>query len=685
MKLNTVNVSLVTSVSKPTHNSTGSDFAPGNPWDSSTDVTEADWNVSRDLLVRGRVTGWFTNSNPSGRARDDSDPTNVLPADRWVMPTDWALLQGGSCGYECRPEYDYMFAPNNTKGIALSTPTGQGSATLVTTTVAGSTTTVLKVADASQLPVGQVIKVGAGTSTYTVIAKAGNSITISSALAAAPAAGTTISVLSGVPFEGPYSMIDIPGLAPVFGGAALSDLDPGNIKDTILGDGVLDWWDAPMPPAPVTIDINGAGFIKQVRKQDVYYIGGANAAGQIFPNAYYYTDIPESPWLPANVAGGGFDWNTWGLDGPGGLGQGAYEYWTAVYVGKNRNGSPGQVISTKLAAELANAVSVYGDSTIARRLVVFSDNHGEFMVIANGDANLTFDECETNLYAGGHHCSMGDVVGVSTISATADYPDFRGKHFPVSTNTATVNWTWGGYKEVTVEDGETQQFKYIVLHALDRDGFCQNENANGRISLHPVLGEQVDWLIDSDEGGRFIDAAHLGTIAVTNQSATTYTYSTAETAHGHKTFPPINDQTVECQTWVKLSNSLLGRTNVFIIAHEPADEGKLGFDRIVDFTDEITYTLNFRWSLITWAGADGISPTDALSGTGANDGGTNILSEVTAVYGWQQQSQSWLSFFPDGVGVPGANDLTGLEEGAAYWIAIKGPNSITWTVVTDVN
>ena len=116
-----------------------------------------------------------------------------------------------------------------------------------------------------------------------------------------------------------------------------------------------------------------------------------------------------------------------------------------------------------------------------------------------------------------------------------------------------------------------------------------------------------------------------------------------------------------------------------------ADEGKLGFDRIVDFTDEITYTLNFRWSLITWAGADGISPTDALSGTGANDGGTNILSEVTAVYGWQQQSQSWLSFFPDGVGVPGANDLTGLEEGAAYWIAIKGPNSITWTVVTDVN
>ncbi len=162
MKINTVNVSLVTSVEKPYHNATDSDFAPGNPWDASTDVTDTDWNVSKDLLVRGRVTGWFLNSNPSGRARDDSDPTNVLPADRWVMPDDWALLQGGSCGYDCRPEYDYMFAPNNTKGIALTSPTGE-SQTQVTTTVAGSTTSVLKVASAAQLPVGQTIRIGSST------------------------------------------------------------------------------------------------------------------------------------------------------------------------------------------------------------------------------------------------------------------------------------------------------------------------------------------------------------------------------------------------------------------------------------------------------------------------------------------------------------------------------------------
>jgi hypothetical protein len=689
MKLNQVNVSLVTAVTKGAlHNATNADFTPGNPWDASTDVTEADWNVSADLLVRGRLSGWFTNSNPSGRPRDDSDPNNVLPADRWVMPDDWARLQGGACGFDCRPEYDYMFAPNNTKGIALVNPEGTAN-TQVAQVAAGASTTVIPLTSASQAPAGATVIIGtsAATGTRVVVSRTGNVITVA-ALAAAPAAGTPVFLVGGTPFEGPISLLDIPGLAGAGrGGAALSDFDPGNIRDTMHGDLVLDWYDAPMPPTPVWVDINGAGFIKQVLKQDVYYLGTANsAATQTYPNPYYITDIPESPWLPAQVAGGGFLWDTWGLDGPGGGGQGVYRYWRATYIGTNPAGSAGQVISTALAAELAFARTTYVDNTIARRLTVFSDNHGEFMVIANGDANLTYDDCDVNLYSGKPHCAQGDVVGVSTISATADYPDFRGKHFPVSTNTATVNWTWGGYKEITVEDGETEQFKYIVIHILDRDAACQGlVTTTGRVSLHPVLGETIEWLIDSDEGGRFVDAAANKSIAVTNEDADTTTYTTAltETQLGHKKFPTLHDSAVECQSWVRVSNSLLGRTNVFVIANDP--EGDIGFDVILDFTDTITYTLNFRWSLITWAGADGISPSDALSGTGANAGGTNILSEVTAVYGWQQASQTWLSFFPDGVGIPGVNDLTALQEGDAYWIAIRGPNSITWTVVTDVN
>ncbi|MDZ7727566.1 MAG: hypothetical protein U5Q44_04845 [Dehalococcoidia bacterium] len=96
-------------------------------------------------------------------------------------------------------------------------------------------------------------------------------------------------------------------------------------------------------------------------------------------------------------------------------------------------------------------------------------------------------------------------------------------------------------------------------------------------------------------------------------------------------FEPLGEGD-ECQAWVKISNSLLGVTNVLTIAHD--DEGDIGFDNIIDFQDEHEYTLNFRWSLVTWMGADGISPADAIGGTGENEGGDDISDQVTAIYGW---------------------------------------------------
>ena len=172
MKINTINVSLVTQVSKPSHNSSSiSDYSPGNPWDASKDDADnaAEWNVSKDLLVRGRVTGWFTNENPSGRAADTSNPLNVLPADRWVMPNDWPLLAGGPAdpadgsdaigtAEQFRPYYDLMFAPNNTRGISLANPTGT-SAVIVTAVATGNTgkgsaASAIKVNSCASLPVG---------------------------------------------------------------------------------------------------------------------------------------------------------------------------------------------------------------------------------------------------------------------------------------------------------------------------------------------------------------------------------------------------------------------------------------------------------------------------------------------------------------------------------------------------
>jgi hypothetical protein len=159
---------------------------------------------------------------------------------------------------------------------------------------------------------------------------------------------------------------------------------------------------------------------------------------------------------------------------------------------------------------------------------------------------------------------------------------------------------------------------------------------------------------------------------------------------GIKEFPlsslAASGATDECQAWIKVSNSLLGVLNVLTIAHD--DEGNIGFDKIIDLTNTTSYTLNFRWSLVTWAGADAITVNDAIKGTGtsgSNPGGNDISASVTAIYGWDASAQQWLGFFPSGVNVPGANDLTSLKTGQAYWIAITGPSSVTWTIASNVN
>jgi hypothetical protein len=321
------------------------------------------------------------------------------------------------------------------------------------------------------------------------------------------------------------------------------------------------------------------------------------------------------------------------------------------------------------------------------------------MVTANGDFNLDYSGCATNTIAGGHQCKPGDKVGTSTISAVADYPDFRGKHFPVASNNVTVNWTWGGYKDVTIEDGETPQFKYLVFHALDRDGFCAVPA--GATSLHPVLtsnvndtfngnpSELIDMLLDAGEG--IIVGQSGGSLNVdgNRQFATDLpTFSTALNTT-LKEFPvsPLAPAgtTDECQAWIRISNSLLGVANFLVIAHD--DEGDIGFDRIIDLTGTATFTLHFKWTLITWTGADNIPVSDALHGTGAGaaPGVNDIFDQVTAVYGWDAAAQDWLGFFPAGVSVPGANDLSSLQTGEAYWIAIKGPGDVTWTIATNVS
>ncbi len=225
------------------------------------------------------------------------------------------------------------------------------------------------------------------------------------------------------------------------------------------------------------------------------------------------------------------------------------------------------------------------------------------------------------------------------------------------------------------EQLDGSQFIYVVFHALDRDGFCATPP--GAISLHPVLGIPVDFIIESGEG-LIIETSNGPLIGRSANDVLTFsTKQNAALATPRASFPHrmagIDD---ECQAWIKVSQSIPGPLRVLVTL--AGDDGKpIGFIADLARTTTVNVNLEFRWNLVTWLGQGGISPANALSGSG---GGSNITNQVTAVYGWDASTQSWQAYFPAGAGVPGANNLSQLRAGQAYWIAISGPGGLTWTV-----
>jgi len=94
----------------------------------------------------------------------------------------------------------------------------------------------------------------------------------------------------------------------------------------------------------------------------------------------------------------------------------------------------------------------------------------------------------------------------------------------------------------------------------------------------------------------------------------------------------------------------------------------------------LTYTLSFRWTLIVWNGADGMTVSNAVSGNDGNSATNDLSAQVTLVARWNAGQQRWELSFPAQGNVPGANDFTTLLKGTAYFVAIAGPNSQSWIV-----
>lgn len=233
-------------------------------------------------------------------------------------------------------------------------------------------------------------------------------------------------------------------------------------------------------------------------------------------------------------------------------------------------------------------------------------------------------------------------------------------------------------------------YRYVVFHALDRDGFCDVGLVPGAVSLHPVLGLPVDFIIESGDGA-IIETSNGGGIPANPRAVEgVVTFSTGRNAMATspiKDFPPampgVED---ECQAWIKVHQSIPGPLRILVVLH--GQEGDLIW--VADLGAPPgspggpgtggTVSLVYRWTLITWTGADGVPVGHALAGSGLAAGGTNVTADVSALYGWNAAEQDFDAYFPSGVDVPGANDLAVLRTGQAYWVAIKGPGPVSWTI-----
>lgn len=332
--------------------------ASPNPWNNTSDITAQTLNVSQDALVRARVKGWFTNSNPSVRPARMMDPADssldnpvtaslTLPAGRWILPDDWAALAGPNW-QESRIHWDIM----NTIG-GNSTPAGTeyaGAAAVYMASPLYNATTnpnVLK-------NIENVTAAGELGDYYLYV---GADYKYKSSPAPAH---TKYDIVGNDDVIGPFS----PGLelmtpagwavsATVAPTAPLNDPAYRNMH-TVVPDGYLDWWDAPMPPAKVIYQIqdaganpnkNEVGYFKAVNKTDIYYIWAANTSWtsytddpndaydqyiKVYTNPFYQEMIPAHEAIPACINNDGYDWDSFPANGS----YGPYVFWK--FINQNR-------------------------------------------------------------------------------------------------------------------------------------------------------------------------------------------------------------------------------------------------------------------------------------------------------------------------------------------------------------
>jgi hypothetical protein len=454
-------------------------WVPANPWNPALDWevlhpgTPEVLNVSQDALLRAQVRGWFLSNNssymsarperyvdtdPTVETGDvngvkDSDPTNdqdlYLPAHRWILPDDWARLAGADSA-ENRIHWDIMDNPFDTVGDPTAGDLGKGAYVKPYTT-------------------------GPSVADYPVIG----------------------------PFRPGLEIPTATGYAPNIPTYAIPQ------QKSVVPNGVVEAWDAPMPPAKITfkiqdksvtsatpaiaklgVDVGDVGFFKDAAKTDIYYL--MSGSTKVYTNPFYFEMIAAFSQIPVFVNNGGYDWNSWNDTQ-----YGPYPFWKII------NRIPNESLPTTTKNGLGR-----DNANFPSKVQVYSDNHGEAMVWLNGNYNIN----PALFTSKGYDLPSGLTVGSTTVIAKADYPYFRNMGQMVSFSIAK-NWTWGGMvlgptdtytggavhqmilsvgnyegshtQPVTDTDRRSNDLM-IWVWATDRDG-----------KQAGVLGTQVDWAFTS--------------------------------------------------------------------------------------------------------------------------------------------------------------------------------------------
>jgi len=433
---------------------------PPNPYLTTNDTVTQTLNVSQDALLRARVSGWFVSSNPSTRVARAIDPTNstvdnpstatlMLPAGRWILPDDWPALAGPNW-QQSRMHWDIMNTPDGTSGSysGLNNVTlpangfeGNPGGAYAYTGVPASIVVPPQNLNAMNDPGyamgnGNYFKITTNRNTpppgplngiKILYANAANPRIASYSVIGPFSPGLELMTPTGWQTVGPAANPGNPNYDPLRG---------HNLMDnTVVPDGSLNFWDAPMPPAKIIFQVqpatkladgtnpNQAGFFKAALKTDIYYIwlpdpnNPANPMLKVYTNPFYQEMIPAHEAIPAFINNGGYDWNSFDPS------YGPYTFW--------------QFINQNRYLPLVTSSDPSGHPTAVE---VYSDNHGEAMVWLNGNWNLDLTHFNNK---GAADVPFGAVVGSSTVQATADYPYSR-YHQAIQSNTDTKTFTWGG-------------------------------------------------------------------------------------------------------------------------------------------------------------------------------------------------------------------------------------------------